>query len=146
VTSDGGATILNSESANSLGPDSSIIEYYVDYAPQCSTYLSKQLRDSQTLTYLAQKFSETCVGQSNCNLDFDYRGLDATCLQEVLRRAFSSQYTEMVSNLVDSRNEDYQFLEWYLEVPSVAAQLKQDGEFTYGPSDSVPEPLLYFVA
>lgn len=75
------------------------------------------------------------MGQSNCNIDFDYRGLDAACLQEVIRRSLSSQYTELSKNLVDTRNEDYQFLEWYLEIPSITAQIKQDGEFTYGPDE-----------
>ena len=64
----------------------------------------------------------------------------------MLRRSFSSRDTELVQNLVDTQNEDHQFLEWYLEIPAVAAQYAKDGEFTYGSDDAVPEPLLYFIA
>ena len=38
-------------------------------------------------------------------------------------------------------------MEWYLELPAISAEQKANGgEFTYGPNEEIPEPLLYFVA
>lgn len=133
--------------AANLQQDAPLLQYFIDFNAACSTYLNEELRNSQALAYLMKSFQQSCVGQAKCNLDFDYRGLDAACLQEVLRRSFASQNQELVKKIMaqDDADGDRAMVDWYLELPEIAAQANGE-QFTIAPNESVPEPTLFLVA
>lgn len=135
--------------ASDLQPDDTILQYFIDFNEECSTYRNEELQTSQTLTDLARSFKQACVGKEKCNVDFDYRGLDPTCLKEVLRRSFASEHDALVNKILDQRDtdRDRKMIDWYLDLPEIAAQTDADaGQFSFGPDAAVPEPLLYLVA
>ena len=66
---------------------------FVDFYPECSTYSVAELKSSTFTQAISEQFSLSCKDKSECEIAYNYEDLPYYCLDEILRRAFASEFT-----------------------------------------------------
>jgi len=104
---------------------------FVPFNEECSTYLSSDLVESDSIKKLKELFDLKCRGETLCQIDYDYLHVNPRCLDIILRRAYASKYKTLYEDLDPTQATTSQFNAF---------------NTAYNFNDEVPEPIFYVVA
>ena len=99
-------------------------ENYIQYEPDCSTYLNDEMLKSAFITNIKKQFDARCKDNGKCKLNFDYMDLPDSCLKQVILRSSSAPENKLFLDYkINKKGKHAKNKEWKIDTRKKKAEM-----------------------